>query len=421
MDDLSQEIKNRSELKKILLPIIYSYKEKRDIIFESTDREELRDKMRKLKENSLDNMTSLKEQAIAKLRSNGIKVFEVADQKEAKRLLNEIIGAERCVVKSKSNLANEINLKEILASKEITETDIGDFLVDICDEKEAHPVLPALLLTPEKISSIIKRKLGQTVEPSPEAIVEFVKNKIREKILHSKVGITGANAITADGSIMILENEGNISLVTRIPEKHIILASFDKIVSTREDALLIVKCAAIYGTGQDYPSYVSLISGPSKTADIQNETVTGAQGAKEVYLLLVDNGRSEILKSEFRDLLYCINCGACLNFCPIYHQITTKYGSIFPGPKGVLSSLFLEGLRKSFDNGAFYCTGCLNCKENCPSNIDLPGLIKKLRARLVESGIQPKAVEEMIRNVQKFGNPFGEVPEGKTPDKLFCC
>ncbi|MFH0978525.1 MAG: LUD domain-containing protein [Candidatus Woesearchaeota archaeon] len=419
MDDLVKEIKARASLKEILLPIVYSYKQKRDSI--AVDKDKLRDNVRQIKEKSIEDISSLRKQAISNLQKSGITVLELPDAKAVKKVLYDIIGKEKLIVKSKSNLASELGLSEMLAGSELVETDVGDFLVNLAEEKESHPVLPALLLTPERISELIEQKLHEKVKPNPDAIVRFVREYIRGKLLAAKVGITGANVITADGSVVILENEGNISLVSRIPDKHVIIAGIDKIVPTREDALQIVKCAAVYGTGQDYPSYVNIISGPSKTADIQNETVTGAQGAKEVFLLLVDNGRSAILKSDYKELLYCINCGACLNFCPVYHQITTRYGSKFPGAKGVIQSVFLEGLHESYEHGAYFCTGCQACKENCPAKIDLPNLIKTLRRDLAKNGIEPKGVTEMIKNVKKFGNPFGEVAEGKIPKSLYCC
>ena len=420
-DSLAATIEEKEEIKNIILPVIYSYKEKRDKLFEEIDKEELRDKLRKIKENSINKIDELKRQAIINLTNNGIKVFEAKDQQEAAKIIKGIVGNEKTIVKSKSNTANEINLNEILKDKEIVETDLGDFVVQICEEQDVHPVLPALHLTPKKIAEVIKKRFGETVKPTPEDITIFVRNYLRNKIVNSKIGITGANAITADGSIIILENEGNISLVSRIPEKHIIISSFDKIVSSQEEALHIVKCSAIYGTGQNYPVYVNIISGPSKTSDIQNQLVIGAQGAKEVYLILLDNGRTELLKSEFKELLYCINCGACLNFCPVYHQITNRYGSKYFGARGVIFSLFSEGLKNSFDNGAFFCTTCQSCKENCPAKIDLPNLIKNLRKKLTENGIEPETITEMIKNIKEYGNPFGEIKEGKMPKELYCC
>jgi len=419
--DLTKEIEKNKETQKVILPIMYSYKEKRDKLLNEEEKEIFREELRKIKEDSINDIHNLKKKAIENLTKNGIKVIEARDSNEAIKKVREIIGKEKLVIKSKSNTANEINLNEELRDKELIETDLGDFIVQIFDGEDLHPVLPAVNLTPEEIAKKIKEKFEKDIKPNAEDIAKFVREYLREKIYKAKIGITGANVISSDGSIFILENEGNVSLTSRIPDKHIILTSFDKIVNTREEALKIVKAAGIFGTGQDYPVYVSIISGPSKTADIQNKLITGAQGAKEVYLILLDNKRSEILNSEFKELLYCINCGACVNFCPIYHQIFTRYGaSYFPGAKGVISSYFKESNKYAYNNGAFFCTTCKQCYVNCPVKIDLSNLIRNLRKELVKEGIEPETAKEMIKNIKNFGNPFGNL-EGRTPDKLYCC
>lgn len=420
--NLKKEIENNKETQKVVLPIMYSYKEKRDKLLSEEEKETFRNELRKIKENSINNIEELKKISIENLEKNGIKVIEAKNSKEANKKIKEIIGNEKLIMKSKSSTANEINLNEELKNKELIETDLGDFLVQIFENDDLHPVLPAINLTPEKISKKIKEKFGKEIKPEPEKITQFIREHLREKIYKSKVGITGANVITGDGSVFILENEGNISLTSRIPDKHIIISSFDKIVSSKEEALKIVKASGIFGTGQNYPVYVNIISGPSKTADIQNKLITGAQGAKEVYLILLDNKRSEILNSRFKEILYCINCGACLNFCPVYHQIFNKYGAkYFSGAKGVISSYFKESGKEAYNNGAFFCTTCQQCKENCPMKINLPELMRNLREELVKKDVEPETVNEMIKNIKEYGNPFGKIEEGKTPDKLYCC
>ena len=419
--NLTKEIKENVKTQKVVLPIMHSYKDKRDKILSEDDKEKFREELRKIKEESIDNIFELKKKAIENLSKNGVKVIEAKDSKQAIKEIKEIIGKEKLIIKSKSNTANEIDLNDALKDKELIETDLGDFIVQIFEGEDLHPVLPAVNLTPEEISKKIKEKFGVNIKATPEEIAKFVREHLREKIFKAKVGITGANIISSEGSIFILENEGNISLTSRIPDKHIILTSFDKIVGTREEALKIVKAAGVFGTGQDYPVYVNIISGPSKTADIQNKLITGAQGAKEVYLILLDNKRSEILNSEFKELLYCINCGACLNFCPVYHQIFTRYGAkYFSGAKGVISSYFKESNKDAYNNGAFFCTTCQQCKENCPMKIDLSSMIRNLRKQLVKQRIEPDSVNEMIKNIKQYGNPFGDLG-GKTPDKLYCC
>jgi len=408
---------------KNLLPVFYSYREKRANAASIEEKELLKEKLRNMKRESLEDIASLKSRALKNLRENEITVIEAKDSASAAREISKIIGSEKLIVKSKSNTFNELDLEKVFAGKELVETDLGDFLVQLAKTEGIHPVLPALELTPEKISELIWKRFKQKVKPNAKDIAAFVRGILREKISKAKIGITGANVITSDGSIVILENEGNISLVSRMPDKHIVVSSFDKIVPTLEDALTIVRAAAIYGTGQKFPVYLNIISGPSKTADIQNEIVTGAQGAKEVYLILINNGRSEILNSQCKELLNCINCGACLNFCPVYHQIQNRYGSKYTGAKGVIFERFSEkgGLKKAYEAGAYFCTGCGACKENCPVGIDLPGMIKEIRAEMALKGLVPEGTKKSMENIRKYGNSVREVKEAVSAKDLQCC
>lgn len=420
--NLEKEIELCQDTQKKIIPIIYSYKEKRDLLLSEKEKEEFINNLRKIKEDSINNIISLKEKTIQNLEKNGIKVIDAKTINDAKEAIIKIVGSEKQIIKSKSNIAKEINVQETLKEKEVIETDLGDFLVQISDVKSLHPVTPAIHLTTQEIVKTIYEKFNVKLEPIPEKIAEFVRNNLRSKMFSSKVGVTGANVISSDGSVFILENEGNISLVSRVVDKHIIITSLEKIVESRNEAQEIVKASGIFGCGQSYPVYVSVISGPSKTADIENKLIVGAQGAKEVYLILLDNNRSKILDSDFKELLYCINCGACVNMCPIYHQIFTKYGSkTFAGPKGVIESYFKEGFKESFENGAFFCTTCKSCLENCPVKINFPELIKKLREKLVIEGLELDSTKEMIKNTKEYGNPFGKIEKGKTPDKMYCC
>ncbi len=420
--NLEKDIEKCQITQKLILPIMYDYKRKRDLLIDENQKEQMRTELRKIKEKAIDNIEELKKKAIKNLEENGINVIEVKDKQEFENAIKKIIGSEKLITKSKSNVIKEIEIEKMLKDKEILETDLGDFIVQISDEKSLHPVTPGMHLTPENIVKTIKEKFDKEVQPTPEAIAAFARQFLRDKIYKAKVGLTGANVISADGSIFILENEGNISLISRIVDKHIVVTGWDKIVENREEAQKIVQASSIFASGQNYPVYVSIISGPSKTADIQKKLIIGAQGAKEVHLILLDNKRSDLLKTEFEELLYCINCGACVNLCPVYHQIFTKYGSKdFSGPKGVITSSFREDKQNAYENGAFFCTSCKLCKENCPVKIDLSELIKKLRKKLAKEKIEPENIKEMIENTKKYGNPFGEIDEKKTPDKFYCC
>jgi iron-sulfur cluster protein len=409
--------------KATLWRVVLEYREKRKkaLLKNNLEYENFREELHQIKKRAISQIENLKKKTISALKENGINVFEAKDAKEAREIIEKLLKRKTKIIKSKSNAFNEIEKEGFLADKELIETDLGDFICQMMEQKESHPVLPAIHLTPEEIVKKIKEKFNTDLEPKPEKIADFVRNLLREKISQAEAGISGANVITSDGKILILENEGNISLVSRWPETHIVISGFEKIVENLEDALKIIKASAIWGTGQDFPVYVSIISGPSKTADIQNQTVIGAQGAKQVNLILLDNGREKLLKEGFEEILYCINCGACLDFCPVFHQIGRNYGSKYLGAKGIILAAFSEGFKKAVDSNCFSCTSCMACYQNCPVKINLPELMKKLRSYLEKENLQTETNKEMIENIRKFGNPFGKLEEGKIPKKLYCC
>ncbi|MCS7123672.1 MAG: LUD domain-containing protein, partial [Candidatus Aenigmarchaeota archaeon] len=320
----------------------------------------------------------------------------------------------------KSNTINEIGIDFLKKRNKLIETDCGDFIVQICDENSTHPVIPAIHIPIEKIAKRIEKKFKTKIKKSAKNVVNFVRNYIRKEILNADVGLTGANAISSEGSIFILENEGNISLISRIPKKHIIIAGIDKIVPKDEDAISICKAASLFSVG-NLPSYINIITSPSKTADIQQKEIFGMHGAKEVYLILLDNGRSKILEEGLNELLYCINCGACLYFCPVYNQIFDKFGLKYLGGHGVSLASFIFGIKNSFENGLYFCTTCMACKENCPADIDIPNLIRKIRNKAIKNNLETEANKKMVENILKEKNPFGKLEEGKMPKELYCC
>jgi len=399
-----------------------AYLTNKEKALEGIDEELLKRELRRIKEESIKNLSMLKVRAIDNLRKQGVQVFEAKDSKEAKEILLKLVPKGEAIVKSKSNVISEVGIEDLEGRNEIVETDCGDFLVQICEESSVHPVTPALHLSVKRIVKEIEKRFGVKLEEKPEEIVKWVRGYLREKILKAKVGLSGANVISSDGGIFIVENEGNISLVSRLPEKHIIVASIDKIVPSIQDAIIICKALAIYGVGTSLPTYINVISSPSKTADIQKQTVYGAHGPKEVCLILLDNGRSKIIEEGLEEILYCINCGACLYFCPVYRQIFDNYGYKYFGGRGLSLVSFIFGIEKAFERGLFYCTTCSACKEQCPLGIDVPHLMRKVREIVVERNLTTKTNFEMIENLESVGNPFGEtVKEGRIPDKLYCC
>ncbi len=368
-----------------------------------------------------------------KLKKNGFHIHEARDAVEVREKLGEIITGSKFIAKSKTNTGREIEIEKALENFEYSETDLGDFLVDFLKGEDQHYVLPALHATAEEISKKVKEVYGDDVPADAEKLTWYLSWKIREKILKADVGITGANFFTKSGQVVLLENEGNISLVSRLPKKHVIVCGIEKLVETVEDATTLSRTAAIFGTGQEQTQYVSVISGPSKTADIQNQLVEGAQGAKEVHIVLVDNGRREMLeKPGFKDFWRCISCGSCLNFCPAFHELGKEFGGdagigarvlIFSAFGGVGDAKFASttNLKRAKDNGNFDCNLCGNCGHNCPMKIKLPQMIREVRSMQNEVGVQTKGNKEMLDRIKKSGNPFGKVDDSTIPDEMHCC
>lgn len=423
------------QTKKTISDVVLSYKAKREKALESygMSEQDFKDKMTALREKPFENFEENLKIAKENLHQNGFEVFEVATDLEAREILAKLFSEAEKIVKSKSNTAKEIGINDVLRGdgikdKFIGETDLGDSIVELFGEQDQHYVLPAIHITPEQISAKIKEKFSDDVAPDAENLTHYLCAKIREKIIKADTGITGANFFTKDGQVVLLENEGNISLITRTPKTHIIICGIDKITESVEDAMGLCKAAAVFGTGQKITQYISVISGPSKTADIQNQLVLGAQGTHKVKIILVDNGRREMLKKGFGDLLRCINCGACINFCSVYHQMGAKYGGDYIGSKGIvmdsikhLVSSIKYGKEDAFNKALFSCTLCGNCKENCPMKIDLPKMVREVRAENHLGNQQSSENIEMIKKTKETGNPFGAEDDKKLPDKLYCC
>lgn len=412
------------EVKKSISKVIKNYYHKRtQKIGEGKDYESFRERISQLRGEVFADFESNLKTAKEHLTQNGFEVIETKDEEDFEKALRNLLPAGIKIAQSKTNTGKELGLEKILAEFQVAQTDLGDFVVDLLGERDQHFVLPAIHLGSKKIASKIKEVYGDEIKSDPIELTHYLCAKIREQILSAQVGITGANFFTQDGSVVLLENEGNISLVSRLPQKHIVICGIDKLVANASNAMELCKSAAIFGTGQSITQYISVISGPSKTADIENQLVLGAQGAQEVTIILVDNGRRKMMEEGFGDLLRCINCGACLNFCPVYHQLGDGYGGEkYIGSKGVIYSYFQKGLKKARDKGSFKCTLCGNCYQNCPMKINLPEMVRKIREKQAKEKLDTQANRKMIVNVKKYGNPFGESKDdGGSPDKLYCC
>ncbi|MFA6526336.1 MAG: LUD domain-containing protein [Candidatus Buchananbacteria bacterium] len=379
---------------------VYEYLNKRDTALSRDKQAILATEIFELKKRAMANLREMIESAKYNLEKNGAEVYVVKDGKAAAEKIKELTAAAKILVKSKSNFLDNLNIKDSLGDR-LTETDLGAYIVSQIGGDSDHPVLPAIDLTAEEIAAGFKKKFNREYPTEAKALVDVLKREIKEKILVADVGLTGANAVTADGQIMLLENEGNISLITRLPETHIAVCGVEKIVATPEEAVKVAKAAAVWGTGQSWPSYVSFIGGPSKTADIENELVQGVQGAQRLVLILVEGETYNLLGTELESMLYCIHCGACYDLCPTWNC------------SGQMPKVRSE-------ETIFNCTLCQNCTFNCPAKIDWQNIARIRRSQFTDQNLNTEHNLKMIENVRQHGNPFGDIGDGP-PAELFCC
>lgn len=317
----------------------------------------------------------------------GGKVIWANDAQEALQEIDEILKKVNAkqVIKAKSMVTEEIKLNEFLEKKgvEVWEGDLGEFIVQQNIEKPYHIVTPAMHLTKEKIAKIFHEKWEVPLDATPEQLTLFARNFLRDKFRNADVGITGANFLIAEnGSVVITENEGNARLTTTFPKVHIAIAGIEKILPQMKDLSLFWPLLSSHGTGQKLTTYNTILSGPRQDHEID--------GPEEMYVILLDNGRTDLLaKSEQRQGLYCIRCGACLNVCPIYQNIGGHaYQNTYSGPIGSLISPHTQGM-KDFSHLSQASTLCGKCTEVCPVKIPIDRMLTLNRRDAVEEKIQP--------------------------------
>lgn len=336
------------------------------------DLEDRKHRLRRTREHSVGNDEIL-QQATKNLKNNGFKVIRASNSDEAISSIIDEIGDEGVVVKSKSNVTKEIKLTEELFERgiEAVETDVGDRIIQIMDELPSHSTAPASHLSSRLIAEALSSYYDQDIDSSPHKILEVLREDIKEKLESARVGISGANAITAEGAIVLLHNEGNIFEVINRPRKWIVVTGIDKVYPSVEDAINSAKIQSFYATGSTLPSFIEVISSVSKTTDIEKKFLTGIANPKEVFVVLVDNGRTELMEKGFKELFYCIGCGYCMVNCPAHNT----YGSKFKGGRFALHSALQEG-----GDSLKLCLSCKQCQKNCPLEIDIPQMIKEVRS-----------------------------------------
>jgi len=329
----------------------------------------------------LDIMLELFEKNIS---GRGAKVIWAETAEDALSEIGRICKQKQCktLVKSKSMVTEEIHLNRFLEKHgiESVETDLGEYIQQLDNEAPYHIVTPAMHKSKEDVAKLFAEKLNVPEGLTPQQLTQVARQKLRSKYVEAEIGVTGANFLIADtGSVAVSENEGNARLSCAWPKTHIVVAGIEKIIPSLNDLALFWPLLATFGTGQQVTVYNTVISGPKQAKE--------ADGPEEMYVILIDNGRTNLLANpKAREALYCIRCGACLNACPVYKNIGGhSYDTAYSGPIGSVITPHLKNMRE-YKHLSYASSLCGNCTEVCPVRINLHELLLENRYESVASG-----------------------------------
>jgi len=341
------------------------------------DSDKLRTLAGDIKQHAIDYLDYYLEQLKTNVEKNGGHVHFAKDGAEATRIILDIArkaGCTRCI-KSKSMVSEEINLAHSLehAGMDVVETDLGEFIVQISHDKPSHLVAPIVHKDKASIAKLFSEYFGTEYCDDPEALTGQARKYLRDKFRKSDFGMTGGNFLVAEtGQVCCVENEGNQRQSVTTPRILVSLVGIEKVVPRMVDLAVMLKLLARSATGQPTTIYTNIFGGPRMPGE--------TDGPEEFHLVLMDNGRSEILASEeYRETLRCIRCGACLNACPVYRKIGGHaYGSVYPGPIGALITPLFQGLG-NFKDLPQASSLCGACYEACPVKINIPKHLINMR------------------------------------------
>jgi L-lactate dehydrogenase complex protein LldF len=348
--------------------------------------EALRDAARDIKQHALEHLDFYLERFEAKVIEHGGHVHWCSTADEARATILEICRAAhaRTVTKGKTMIGEEIAINEHLAANGIepVETDLGEYIIQLRGETPSHLIAPAIHVTKNQVSDTF-RAHHTDLDPAraldePQTLLAEARDKLRSRFLAADVGITGANFLIAEtGQGVIVTNEGNGDLTQTVPKTQIAIASIEKVIPTLEDASVLLRVLARSATGQEMSVYTSFSGGPRRDGDLD--------GPENYHVVILDNGRSRYLGTEFQPMLRCIRCAACLNHCPVYQAVGGHaYGSVYSGPIGAVLTPALIGI----DHAAKLPEAsslCGRCEAVCPVRIPIPSLLRRWRERAFET------------------------------------
>ncbi|HZQ28894.1 MAG TPA: LutB/LldF family L-lactate oxidation iron-sulfur protein [Acidimicrobiales bacterium] len=343
--------------------------------------EELREAARWVRAGVLARLPDVLGELADKLESRGVHVHWASDGADANAYILDV--AQQCgakvVVKSKSMASEEIHLNDTLgaAGIEAVETDLGEWIIQLARETPSHIILPAIHKTRKDIAAVLNQVAGGDLSDVPAELCAFARQQLRAKFMQAEVGISGVNfGVAETGSVVIITNEGNGRLVTSVPRTHIAVMGMERVLQTWEQFELMLALLPRAATGQQITTYVNALSGPRRPGEVD--------GPDEMHLVILDNGRSDILGTEFQEILHCIRCGACLNVCPVYRQIGGHgYGAVYSGPVGAVLTPLLSAAEEAgeLQNASTLCGACW---QACPVKIPLQDLLLGLRRKKAE-------------------------------------
>jgi len=360
--------------------------------------EVLRDAARDIKNHVLENLDFYLERFEQKVTAAGGKVHWCADAESARQTVLSICRSvnARTVTKGKTMVGEEIGINDFLEANGMVpvETDLGEYIIQLRREPPSHIIAPAIHLNKEQVADAF-RAAHTDLDPQrslaeAHTLLAEARGKLRDRFLAADVGITGANFLIAEtGTSVIVTNEGNGDLTQILPRIHIVLATLEKVVPTLEDTATILRVLARSATGQEMSVYTTFSTGPRRPGDVD--------GPEQYHVVLIDNGRSRMLGSEFREALRCIRCGACLNHCPIYQAVGGHaYGWVYSGPIGAVLDPALLGVATAghLPNASTFCG---RCESVCPMRIPLPKMMRHWREQEFERHLTPPAARSALK------------------------
>ena len=360
--------------------------------------EEYKQKARAIREKNISRLPELIEQFSREAEKAGARVHRASGPQDALDTFLRIARERkaRLIVKSKSMVSEEIGLNDVLEKSglQVVETDLGEWIIQLTGDRPSHITAPALHLTKEKIAEVLSRHLGRPVPADAREIVRIAREEMRKHFIQADIGVSGANlAVAESGTLVIVSNEGNVRLATTLPPVHIALVTVEKFVETLEEATVLIKALTVASSGKKLTSYVSFITGPSSTTDIEKENVVGVHGPQEVHIIILDNGRLALAENEdFKEVLYCLKCGGCMLVCPVFQSVGGHVfgGPVYPGGIGTLLTAMTRSLRESYRT-LDLCADCKKCEEFCPVGIPTGDLLLRIKEtqglRLWEKGL----------------------------------